>query len=104
MRKEPTPSERLLWRAVCGKQLGVRVRRQHPMHPYIVDFYVASRRLVVEVDGGVHHDELARARDAVRDAELGRLYGVRVMRIDAALVERNVFAAVALLRAAVTER
>ncbi len=100
MRKNPTRSEALLWRRVCGKQLGVRVRRQHPMHPYVVDFYIAAYKLVVEVDGGVHCSAEARARDAVRDAELGRLYGVRVLRIDAELVEADVLAAVALVRAA----
>src|ERR1700720_3504267 len=67
MRKNPTRSEALLWRRVCGRQLGVRVRRQHPMHPYIADFYVAAYKLVVEVDGGVHRTAEARARDAHRD-------------------------------------
>ena len=99
MRKGPTPSERLLWRALCGKQLGVRVRRQHPLHPYIADFYIPSHKLVVEVDGGVHDGVEARERDARRDAELVRVYGVRVLRIDARLVEANTFAAVGLIRA-----
>ena len=107
MRKAPTRSEALLWRHLCGKypfgyhearQLGVRVRRQHPLHPYIADFYVPSYKLVVEVDGGIHR--ALRERDRVRDAELARLYGVRVLRIDAELVERDVYAAVALVRAA----
>src|SRR5512143_1405443 len=82
-RKAPTPSEALLWRRLCHKQLGVRVRRQHPLHPYIADFYVASHRLVIEVDGAVHASAEARERDARRSRELGRLYGVRVMRISA---------------------
>jgi very-short-patch-repair endonuclease len=100
MRKNPTASEALLWRRLCGKQLGVRVRRQHVLHPYVADFFVAAYELVVEVDGGVHRTAEARARDAHRDAELGRIYGVRVLRIDAELVETDVFAAVALVRAA----
>ena len=100
MRKEPTRSEALLWRRLCGKQLGVRVRRQHPLHPYIADFFIASHKLVIEVDGSVHHDAMARAKDAKRDAELARMYGVRVMRIEAGLVERDAVAAVALVRAA----
>jgi very-short-patch-repair endonuclease len=82
------------------KQLGVRVRRQHVLHPFVADFYVAAYKLVVEVDGGVHDTPEARARDARRDAELARMYGVRVLRIDAELVERDVYAAVALVRAA----
>ena len=68
-RKHPTASERIFWRAVCHKRLGVRVRRQHPMHPYIVDFYVAAYRLVIELDGGAHASDAARLADARRDAE-----------------------------------
>jgi len=60
----------------------------------------ASHRLVVEIDGAVHAGAEARALDARRTAELGRLYGVRVMRLPAGLVERDVEAAVALVRAA----
>ena len=97
-RKQPTRSEALLWHSLCGKQLGVRVRRQHPLHPYIVDFFIASHRLVIEVDGTVH--EGREAEDAHRTRELERLYGVRVIRIAAALVERDVYAAVATIRAA----
>jgi very-short-patch-repair endonuclease len=85
---------------LCGKQLGVRVRRQHVVYPFICDFYVAAYRLVVEVDGGVHDSAEARVRDAWRDAELARVYGVRVLRIDAELVERDVYAAMAIVRAA----
>ncbi|HSQ63869.1 MAG TPA: endonuclease domain-containing protein [Polyangiaceae bacterium] len=99
-RKAPTPSEAALWRRLCHSQLGVRVRRQHPLHPYIADFYVASHRLVIEVDGAVHASAEARACDARRSAELERLHGVRVMRLPAGLVERDVEAAVALVRAA----
>ena len=100
LRKRMTPSERLLWRGLCRKQLGVRVRRQHPLYPFVADFYIASHKLVVEVDGGVHRTPEARRRDAWREAELRRLYGVRVLRIDAERVERDVFAAVGLVRAA----
>jgi very-short-patch-repair endonuclease len=90
----------LLWRWLCQKQLGVRVRRQHVLYPYIVDFYVASRRLVIEIDGAVHDPIDARERDAHRTQQLASLYGVRVLRIDAALVEANVDAALAIIRAA----
>ena len=98
MRKEPTPSERRPWRCVCGKRLGVRVRRQHPLPPFIADFFVASHKLVIEVDGRSHDG--AEARDARRDAFLVTTYGVRVLRIDAELVERDVYAALAIIRAA----
>ncbi|HEX4473875.1 MAG TPA: DUF559 domain-containing protein, partial [Polyangiaceae bacterium] len=103
MRRNPTRSEALLWRHLCQSQLGVRVRRQHVLYPYVVDFYVSSRRLVIEVDGGVHHSDVARARDAARSSELVRHYSVRVLRIEASLVERDAYAAVARIRAALAK-
>ncbi len=98
MRKAPTRSEQLLWRRVCGKQLGVRVRRQHPLHPFIADFFVASYKLVIEIDGGIHAEQ--RERDAHRDRELSRLYDVRVLRITSELVERDINAALDIICAA----
>ena len=103
MRRNPTRSEMLLWRHVCQKQLGVRVRRQHVLHPYVVDFYVPSSRLVVEVDGGVHESDPVRARDAARASALVQFYSVRILRIDASLVERDPYAAVSLVRTALTK-
>jgi very-short-patch-repair endonuclease len=76
-------------------RLGVRWRRQHVLAPYVVDFYCTAHKLVVEVDGGVHAAQ--RFADARRDAELVRLHGVRILRIEAELVERNVAAAVSLI-------
>ena len=107
MRKAPTRSEALLWAQLRGRRasrypkgwkLGPRVRRQHPLWPFVVDFFVASHKLVIEVDGGIHRFQ--REHDRVRDAQLASTYGVRVLRIDAELVERDVRAAVAVIRAA----
>lgn len=97
MRKQATASERLLWNALRRRRLGVHVRRQHPLPPYVVDFYCHARRLVIEVDGGYHRTAEQRSLDAARDAELARLYGVRVVRIAAELVERDVAKALALV-------
>lgn len=98
MRKAPTRSEALLWARLRNRQLGPRVRRQHILHPCIVDFYVASCRLAIEIDGSVH--AIHREYDARRDAFLATTYDVRVLRIEAGLVERDVLAAVAIIRAA----
>ena len=79
----------------------MRFRFQHvfPLG-YIVDFYAPCAKLVVEVDGGIHLDpEHARA-DAVRQAEIEAVYGVRFVRVSAELVERDVLAAVELVRGA----
>ena len=58
-----TDAERKLWSALRGSQLaGLKFRRQHPIHPYTVDFFCASAKLVVEVDGSQHGEESDRAR------------------------------------------
>ena len=97
MRASLTPSEALLWARIRGRRLGVVFRRQVPLlGRFIADFLAPAERLVIEVDGG-YHTEQARA-DAHRDAVLARA-GYRVLRLEAALVMRDIEAAVALVRA-----
>ena len=99
MRKAPTPSEALLWSQLRRRQLcGARFRRQHPLcGSFIVDFCAPCERLVVEVDGGIHLAQ--QQRDAYRQRCIEAL-GYRVVRVSAELVERDVAAAVAVVRAA----
>lgn len=97
MRAVPTASERVLWSALCRRQLGVQFRRQVVVRGFIADFAAPARRLVVEVDGGWHRG-LERL-DARRDRALARA-GWRVLRLDAGLVLRDLPAAVALVREA----
>jgi very-short-patch-repair endonuclease len=97
-RRELTPSEARLWAALKARQLGVQFRREVPLAGRdIVDFCAPSLRLVVEVDGACHASR--RQADARRDAELCGL-GYRVLRVQAALVMRDLPAVVALVRAA----
>jgi len=85
-RKAPTRSKGILWGALRDRRFrGIKFRRQHVLHPYIVDFFAPALKLVVEVDGGYHGDRVA--DDAARDLDLAGYYGVRVVRIEAALVE-----------------
>jgi leucyl-tRNA synthetase len=53
-RKQPTKEENLLWQRLRNNQLGVKVRRQHTIHGYIVDFAIQEAHLVIEVDGEYH--------------------------------------------------
>ena len=87
MRRQPTPSEAALWAILRHRDaLGFRTKRQMVIGPYIADFVVPSVRLVVEVDGSVHHGrELA---DERRDADLV-LLGYSVLRITAWEVMRS---------------
>src|SRR5712692_5383615 len=58
LRRTPTDAEIRLWSRLRGKQLaGFRFRRQHPLGPFVVDFFCAEAKLIVEVDGGQHADD-----------------------------------------------
>ncbi|RRV49941.1 endonuclease domain-containing protein [Stutzerimonas stutzeri] len=79
LRSQLTDCERLLWRRLRNRGLaGFKFRRQHPWPPYVLDFYCAELRLVVELDGGQHYDA-ALARDQLRTAHLER-QGLEVLR------------------------
>ena len=80
LREEMTLPEVVLWQALRKGQLaGLRFRRQHPVGPYILDFYCASARLAIEVDGLAHDTAEAAHHDEQRRAWLaGR--GIRVLR------------------------
>jgi len=57
-------------------------RRQHPIGPYVLDFYCAKAQLAVEIDGLSHDFGDRPERDFRRDAWLqGR--GITVMRLPA---------------------
>jgi histidinol dehydrogenase/leucyl-tRNA synthetase/ATP-dependent DNA helicase RecG len=98
----PTASEEALWQALRGGALGVAFKRQVPLGDrYIADLLAPSVRLVVEVDGGVHRQ--CRSADRGRDSKLRRL-GYRVVRVDAALVQRAPEVALAAIREALKKR
>ena len=76
MRRDMTPAERRLWYALRNRRfMGLKVRRQVPIGPYIADFYIPEHRLVIEADGGGHGGP----RDAERDQWLA-VQGFRTLR------------------------
>ena len=55
MRRNATPAEKVLWAELRDRRLaGLKFYRQDVIGPFIADFYCASARLVVEVDGDIH--------------------------------------------------
>ena len=78
LRREMTPEEKHLWYD-CLKRLPVTVHRQKVIASYIVDFYIAERQIVIELDGLQHTTPEHRAKDAERDAALSAL-GIVVLR------------------------
>ena len=86
-RRNGTRAERRLWSALRNRRLGrLKFRRQHPIGQFIADFYCASARLVVELDGDCHGTGSARKRDEDRDAYF-RKRGIRVLRVPNERVE-----------------
>jgi very-short-patch-repair endonuclease len=82
-RRELTPPEARLHVALRGRRLrGLKFRRQHPIGPYILDFYCAAAKLAVEVDGASHLTVEQGSHDERRTAWLTR-QGIKVMRIPA---------------------
>ena len=78
MRHQPTPEEKTLWQCLRGRQLaGLRFRRQHAIDRFIVDFYCAEARLVIEVDGPIH--QYSQEQDGLRQ-EFLESRGLRVLR------------------------
>ncbi|MBN1921427.1 MAG: DUF559 domain-containing protein, partial [Anaerolineae bacterium] len=78
MRHEPTPAEDLLWQRLRNRQLAnTKFRRQHVIERFIVDFYAAEARLVIEVDGPIH--DYTQGQDAIRQEYLESL-SLRVIR------------------------
>ena len=69
-RRNLTDAEARLWLRLKGKPDGLHFRRQHPIGPYIADFYCAAARLVIEIDGQVHGTENVAGRDERRTVYL----------------------------------
>jgi very-short-patch-repair endonuclease len=89
-RRALSPPEARLWSRLRIRATELPAfRRQHPIGPYVLDFYCAKARLAVEIDGMAHDLGVRPQRDSRRDAWLAAR-GVRVMRIAAADVMRNV--------------
>lgn len=78
LRKNMTRQERHLWYDFL-KTLPMTVHRQKVIGPYIVDFYIAGKKLVIELDGSQHYSIPGKHADAVRDGYL-REQGLTVLR------------------------
>ncbi|MBD2425916.1 endonuclease domain-containing protein [Phormidium sp. FACHB-1136] len=78
LRKNMTPAEKKLWYQYL-RDFKYRVLRQRPINQFIVDFYCAHLRLVIEVDGDSHFSDNAQAYDSDRSRVLEG-YGLNVLR------------------------
>lgn len=74
LRNNPPPAERILWQSLRSKSLeGHKFRRQQGIGKYIVDFYCANKKLVIEIDGDSHfQNKIVREHDKLRDEFLNK--------------------------------
>ena len=87
LRREMTPHERKLWYLFLRKY-PVKIYKQRIIDRYIVDFYCASAKLVIELDGTQHYEEQGSAND-VRRTEVLESYGLQVIRYSNREIDRE---------------
>ncbi len=87
LRKNMTKQERHLWYDFL-KHLPCTVHRQKVIGPYIVDFYIAEAKLVIELDGSQHFERENIAADGQRDTYL-KEQGLRILRIPNNAITEN---------------
>jgi very-short-patch-repair endonuclease len=87
LRREMTPQERKLWYLFLQKY-PVKIYKQRVIGSYIVDFYCASAKLVIEIDGTQHFEDAGVASDAARDRYL-RSLGLEIIRYSNADINKR---------------
>ncbi|AKL98517.1 endonuclease domain-containing protein [Endomicrobium proavitum] len=98
LRKAGILHEVLLWQQLKSKKLnGLNFTRQKVIGSYIVDFYNAANKIVIEIDGHSHDNNDKHAKDILRDKYLRNL-GIKVIRITAKDVLQNINGVVELLK------
>lgn len=89
LRKSLTPAEAYLWKHLKARQFeGRRFNRQHSIKNYIVDFYCAKEKLIIELDGEVHNNSAVQENDEKRTRDLEEL-GYTVIRFENKMVFEN---------------
>jgi very-short-patch-repair endonuclease len=88
LRREMSIPERVLWKYLRDRRLGgLKFRRQHPIGPFVADFYCHDAKLVVEIDSGFH---LGRQEEDARRTEWLESQGLAVIRTSASEISSDV--------------
>ena len=83
LKENPTDAEKLIWEYLRNKKTGHKIRRQHVIDNFIVDFVCLPKRVVIEIDGEIHNQQ--KESDALRTITLNEK-GFRVIRFSNAEV------------------
>jgi len=89
LRKRSTTQENLLWEKLRNRKIGSKFRRQHSIGGYILDFYCKEKRLLVEIDGGIHMKNEAKENDKVRDKYFREL-NFKILRFKNDEIEKDI--------------
>jgi very-short-patch-repair endonuclease len=103
LRKQMTPPERRLWNVLKCRPDGLKFRRQHPLGPYVLDFFCHEAAVAVEVDGLAHELGCNPVRDSRRDEWVAE-QGVRTLRFRATDVRDNLEGVLTTIAAACRAR
>lgn len=79
LRQNMTEAKSILWEKVRAKRLGIKVKRQYGIGPYVLDCYIPKINLAIEVDGKIHLKPEVKEKDLNRGAFLNR-NGIEVVR------------------------
>lgn len=89
LRKHLTPEEAILWNVIKSKQIdNYKWRKQHPIGPFILDFYCPKAKLCIELDGNTHYTFQGTKEDYKRTEYLNNK-GIRVIRFENRLIWEN---------------
>jgi len=87
LRKRMTSAEEILWKSLRNRKCAdLKFRRQVPMGMFIADFLCRERRLIIEVDGGIHRG--TRHYDHEKDIDQ-MVHGYQVLRFSNDQIQRN---------------
>jgi very-short-patch-repair endonuclease len=92
-----TKAELILWDELKGNKLnGQKIRRQHPIGIYIVDFYNHKNKLVIEIDGEYHNTEEQKIKDIEREQFL-LFNGLKIIRFKNETIINNLSEALEII-------
>lgn len=103
-RKEFTNAEGILWQEVRNSKLGHKIRRQHYIGNFIVDFVCLDKKLIIEVDGGYHNDLEQKEKDEERTLLLEQKYFYKVIRFTNQEVENDLKTVLNTIKTALNNR
>ena len=103
LRRDSTPTEILLWQHLRACKRGTPFRRQHPMGPFILDFYAPEVRLAIELDGSIHNLEQQQEYDHFREEMIER-HEIDFLRVTNREVRENIHGVLSVISRRVETR